>query len=196
MLTSDIEFGPILDEGNIVVQRLAIGLIITILTASVAIAGSAPEVRPKAGTDFSRYISYAWAPKKDLAEGNPLEDGSPLDVKIKSAADRELVGKGYQRTGPDADPNLLINYVGVAQDRLDMEGVNKEVAKGVKWIGDPDAHRMRSYREGTLVFEVVDTETDEMVWSGWITELASTSEKLQSKAPKATSKIFKHFPRK
>ena len=177
-------------------KQLATGLMIILLTATVALAGSAPEVRTKAGTDFSRYISYAWAPKKDLVEGNPLEDGSPLDVKIKSAADRELLGKGYQRTGPDADPSLLINYVGVAQDRLDMEGVTKEVSPGVKWIGDPDAHRMRSYREGTLVFEVIDTESGEMVWSGWITELAPTSEKLQAKASKAASKIFKHFPRK
>jgi len=68
------------------------------------------------------------------------------------------------------------------------------VAPGVKWIGDPQAHSMRSYREGTLVFEVVDTANDEMVWSGWVTELARTFEKLRAKAGKATRRVFTHFP--
>lgn len=176
-------------------KQLATGLMIFLLSAGTAVAANAPEIRTMAGTDFSRYISYAWAPKRDLVEGHPLTDGAPLDVKIKSAADRELVGKGYQRTGPDGDPSLIINYVGVAIDQLKMAGTTKG-SGSVKWIGDPRAHEMRSYREGTLVFEVIDVRTDEMVWSGWMTELAATSEKLQSKAPKATTKIFKHFPTK
>jgi hypothetical protein len=194
VLTSYGRFTTIIEEIGIVAKQLATGLMI-LLSAGTAIAANAPEIRTMAGKDFSRYISYAWAPKRDLVEGHPLTDGSPLDVKIKSAADRELVAKGYQRTGPDGDPSLIINYVGVAIDQLKMAGTT--IGSGsVKWIGDPRAHETRSYREGTLVFEVVDAETDEMVWSGWLTELAATSEKLQSKAPKATTKIFKHFPAK
>jgi hypothetical protein len=178
-----------------VAKQLATSLMLLLFSADIAAAAKAPEIRTMAGADFSSYISYAWAPKKDLVEGHPLTDGSPLDVKIKSAADHELVGKGYQRTGPDGNPNLLINYVGVAQDQLEMSGVTKG-SGSVKWIGDPRAHEIRSYKEGTLVFEVIDTKTGEMVWSGWTTELAPTSEKLQAKAPKATSKIFKYFPAK
>lgn len=176
-------------------KQLATSLMLLLFSASIAAAANAPEIRTMAGADFSSYVSYAWAPKRDLVEGHPLTDGSPLDVKIKSAADRELVGKGYQRTGPDGGPSLLINYVGVAQDQFQSAGVTKG-SGAVKWIGDPRAHAMRSYQEGTLVFEVVDTKTDEMVWSGWMTELAPTIEKLRAKALKATSKIFKHFPAK
>lgn len=176
-------------------KQIALVGMLLLLSASVAVAADAPEIRTMADVDFSKYISYAWSPKKDLVEDHPLQDGSPLDVKIKSAADRELVGKGYQRTGPDGDPSLIINYVGVAIDRLEMSGTTKG-SGSVKWIGDPRAHEMRSYREGTLVFEVVDAKTSEMVWSGWLTELAESSEKLQRKAPKATTKIFKHFPAK
>ena len=176
-------------------KRLTISSILFLLSVGMALAANAPEVRTMAGVDFSSYLTYAWAPKKDLVEGHPLTDGSPLDVKIKSAADRELMGKGYQRTGPDADPSLMINYVGVAIDRLEMSGTTMGEGS-VKWIGDPRAHEIRSYREGTLVFEVIDTETGEMVWSGWMTEVAPSAKKLQSKAPKAAGKIFQHFPSK
>ncbi len=53
---------------------------------------------------------------------------------------------------------------------------------------------MRSYREGTLVFEVLETGSGEMVWSGWVIELATDVAKLRAKAEKATRKVFKHFP--
>lgn len=176
-------------------KQLAVGVSLFILSVSSLSAANAPEIRTMAGADFSPYVSYAWAPKKDMPDGHPLTNGSDLDVEIKSAADRELMGSGYQRTGPDGDPSLMINYVWIDADRLEVSGTT--IGSGsVKWIGDPATHESRSYREGTLVFEAVDTKSQEMVWSGWITELASTSEKLESKAPKATSKIFRHFPTK
>ena len=107
-----------------------------------------------------------------------------------------IARKGYDRVEREASPGLLINYVGMGSDTFESEGVTKEITSGVKWIGDVNAHSMRSYREGTLVFEVVDTESGEMVWSGWVTELAPDIEKLRAKAGKATRRVFKHFPEK
>jgi hypothetical protein len=79
---------------------------------------------------------------------------------------------------------------------LSIEGIQKDIAPGVGWIGDPHAHSMHSYREGTLVFEIVDPATGKMVWSGWASEAAPTREKLQTKAEKVVRKILKYFPPK
>jgi hypothetical protein len=164
------------------------------LMVAVNVAAQDVDIRAKDGVNFSGYATYAWAPHLDVEGDHPVADGSPLDVTIKRAADSELKRKGYERVEKDASPDLLINYVGFGTDMTDIEGVTKQLAPGVKWIGDPQAHSMRSYREGTLVFEVVDTGTEEMVWSGWVTELARTFEKLRAKADKATRRVFKHFP--
>jgi hypothetical protein len=164
------------------------------LLAAVAVSAQKVDIRQQEGADFSRYSTYAWAPHLDVEADHPTADGSPLDLKIKKAADAELARKGYQRVGRDEEPDLLINYVGFGTDVTSIEGITKEVAPGVKWIGDPRAHSMRSYRQGTLVFEVVDTETEEMVWSGWVNEMARTFEKLRAKAEKATRRVFTHFP--
>ena len=152
------------------------------------------DIRAKDGVNFSGFTTYAWAPHLDVDGDHPVADGSPLDLKIKKAADSELERKGYERVERQESPDLMINYVGFGTDITDIEGITKELTPGVKWIGDPQAHSMRSYREGTLVFEVVDTATEEMVWSGWVTELARTFEKLRAKAEKATRKVFRHFP--
>lgn len=162
--------------------------------AAANVSAQDVDIRAKQGVSFSGYSTYAWAPHLDVEGDHPVADGSPLDLTIKKAADSELKRKGYERVEREASPDLMINYVGFGTDMTSIEGITKEVAPGVKWIGDPQAHSMRSYREGTLVFEVVDTATEEMVWSGWVTELARTFEKLRAKADKATRRVFKHFP--
>ncbi len=164
------------------------------LMVAVNVAAQDVDIRAKDGVSFSKYATYAWAPHLDVEGDHPVADGSPLDLTIKKAADAELERKGYELVEREQSPDLMINYVGFGTDMTSIEGVTKELAPGVKWIGDPQAHSMRSYREGTLVFEVVDTATEEMVWSGWVTELARTFEKLRAKASKATRRVFTHFP--
>lgn len=182
-----------MSENRTLVKEAVVGFAM-LLAAGLILAGEPVEVRAKSGVDFSRYASYAWAAREGLVADHPLAEGSPLDVEIKNAADRTLAAKGFARLDRGMSPDLLINYVGVARDVLETEGVTKSLGKGVQWIGDPNAHAVRSYREGTLVFEVVDAESGEMVWSGWVIELAADVAKLRAKAEKATRKVFKHFP--
>lgn len=166
------------------------------LLAVVAIAADPVEIRAKEGVDFSRFETYAWTSHEYLDMESPLREGAPLDRQIRGAADKLIAGKGFNRVEREESPDLMINYVGMSSDYFQATGITKEVAPGVKWIGDPHSHSMRSYREGTLVFEVIDVETGEMVWSGWVTELAANVDKLRSRAEKATRKVFKHFPAK
>lgn len=176
-------------------RSIVVGAAICLMVA-VNVPAQDVDIRAKDGVNFSGFSTYSWAPHLDVEGDHPVADGSPLDLKIKKAADAELKRKGYTRVEREESPDLMINYVGFGTDMTSIEGVTKELAPGVKWIGDPTAHSMRSYREGTLVFEVVDTATEEMVWSGWVTELARNFEKLRAKAEKATRKVFTHFPQK
>ena len=168
--------------------------VVAVLAAGMLAAAADVDVRTMAGVDFSAFETYAWTSHDYLDKASPLREGAPLDTKIRSAADKLLASRGFQRVSRDQSPDLLINYVGMADDYFQVEGVTKEIAPGIKWIGDPNAHSMRSYREGTLVFEVVDTDSGDMVWSGWVSELAPTVQKLQDKAEKATQRVFRNFP--
>lgn len=174
-------------------KRATVVCLALLLSVSV-FAAEDVDIRAKDGVDFSQYETYAWTSHDYLKADSPLREGAALDQKIRRAADKLIQGNGFNRVEREDSPDLMINYVGMGNDYFHAEGITKEIAPGVKWIGDPQAHSMRSYREGTLVFEVVDTATDEMIWSGWVTELAPTIVKLQAKAEKATRKVFRHFP--
>lgn len=179
-----------------IVNKVSVLFCMFALLAPNAWAAKSAEVRTATGVDLTQYDTYAWAPHDFMEDNHPLRDGSTLDTKIKNTADGLLARKGYSKVDKDAQPDLLINYVGHGEDIFESEGVTKQVSPGVQWIGDVNAHAMRSYREGTLVFEIVDPASGEMVWSGWVTELAPTVDKLRAKAEKATKSIFKHFPQK
>lgn len=174
-------------------RRPLLFLVLLSLVATAAVTKDA-EFSRQTGVDFSTFTTYAWAPHEGLVDGHPLAEGSPLDLRIKEAADEQLSRKGYRRVAPSEAHDLLINYVGYGRDYLDVEGTTREITGGVKWIGDVNAHSMRSYREGTLVFEAVAPSSGTMVWSGWVTELAPNVQKLQAKAEKATRSVMKHFP--
>ncbi len=175
-------------------KRAAFAVVVALLLGGSVAVAEEVEIRAKEGVDFAQFATYSWSSHEYLSKDDPLREGGPLDTQIRRTADKLIQQNGFQRVEREASPDLMINYVGMGSDYFQAEGVTKEIAPGVKWIGDPNAHSMRSYREGTLVFEVIDTESGEMVWSGWVTELAPNVEKLRAKAEKATRKVFRHFP--
>jgi hypothetical protein len=179
-------------ENRIVTKNLCAVLLPLLLTVPAAAVGQV-KTSHKSGTQFSAYQTYAWRTWPDLHPDHPLTDGTALDQEVKASAQAALAQSGLQLTA-GGDPDLWLTYTAFVTETLNIEGVRKEVAKGVAWIGDPQAHGMISYEEGTLVFEMYDAESDDQVWSGWITEVAENRQKLRKKGLKAISKIFKHYP--
>lgn len=174
-------------------RRATVLLAICLVGSGAVFAGVSVEVSEKPGVDYSAYETYAWKIRADLHADHHMAEGSEADLRIRRLAGEALADSGFELVDIDA-ADLWINYVTYDKDLLQIEGTTQTVAGSVKWIGDPDAHSMRNYLEGTLVFEVVDAKTGKMVWSGWASGAASTREKLRAKAPKAIKKIFHHFP--
>lgn len=144
-------------------------------------------------TDFSGYRSYAWKTRPGIESDHPLAAGSPLDQRIRRAADEALARRGFEPAGAAA-PDFWVVYTGFVEESLSIEGEKRRIAKGVSWIGDPGAHSILAYEKGTLVVEVIDPASQSIVWSGWATDVVDTPEKLRKKAEKTVQRILRHFP--
>ena len=173
-------------------RKISTGTLLLLLFVPLAVM-SEVKTSHKSGTQFSSYHTYAWRTWPDLHPEHPLAEGSILDLEVKSRAQATLAKKGLQPTD-SGDPDLWITYTALVSETVNIDGVRKEVAAGVAWIGDPRAHGMVAYEEGTLVFEIYDAESDVQVWSGWSTEVAETRKKLRKKGLNAVSKILRHYP--
>jgi len=91
------------------VARLGIASVLVLLACYLT---NAQDVRTNymAGTDWSKYRTYAWV---DEVQGLPNVGGHPdqiLDTQVKQAIDSQMAAKGFTKLADGGKPDLLVGY--------------------------------------------------------------------------------------
>lgn len=139
------------------------------------------------GTDFSKYHTYRWVPIEGAATPNQI-----LDAQIKGSIDSQLAAKGLTKTdGEKAD--LFIGYqVSIDQARQ----WNAYSTGGLRWGGGMGSVTSSTISIGTLVLDMYDPTTKQLVWTGRATKTLdpnNSQEKKQKNLDKAMAKLLKNF---
>lgn len=141
------------------------------------------------GTDFSKYHTYKWVTIEGGAHPNQI-----VDAQIKQAVDTQLAAKGLTKTDGDK-ADLYVGY----QIALDQEKQwNAFGTGGVRWGGMGTA-TSSTITNGTLVLDMYDPSTKQLVWTGNATKTLDPSgnqEKNQKNLDKAMQKLLKNYPPK
>lgn len=146
---------------------------------------------------YDDWTTYAWGPAQPQPEGHPLEEGAEIDRLIRKAVAAELAKKGYRPVEPQTAaggeaPDFRIVYRTTITEQMRETNVLANHAPDVSWpVG---TNRVQGYSEGTLLVEIA--VGDEVVWSGWASDVARRPRKLEGKAEKAIKKILSRFPPK
>ena len=141
------------------------------------------------GTDFAKYHTYKWVPIKGGSHPNQI-----VDSQIKQAVDSQLAAKGLTKTD-DEKADLYVGY----QIAVDQEKQWNAYGMGGAWrFGGGMATATSSTIDvGTLVLDMYDPTTKQLVWTGRATKTMSPSnnpEKNQKNLDKAMQKLLKHYP--
>lgn len=140
--------------------------------------------------DFSTYQTYAWR----LQEVRFPPADTPADLEIIEAVNQRLGREGlHEVRGEGATPDFYVTYYAVVEDKLEIQGSEYELGSWVTW-SDTGGTQVRSYKEGTLVIDIVDAESNKLVWSGWISDIAVDVQAMRRKVPKAVRRILEQFP--
>lgn len=153
-------------------------------------------------TDYASYKTFDWyaasrmAKEKDRTVDNPI-----MDRRVAAAVEQELVNKGFRRE-TTTDPDFLVTYYPIWQEK------RYQTATHLGWgswgfrphfgigIGTTVAREER-YKEGTIVLEIVDFKTNQMVWQGAaegaLTELRNP-EDADAVVNGAVKKLLEKFP--
>lgn len=119
--------------------------------------------------DFSRYKTFDLyaAGKRGKNKGG---DDPLLDKRIRTAVAAELQGKGFTREEV-ADPDFLVACYPIFRTRH-YRTTTRVGFGGGGWrrpwgygVGTSFS-QTHSYREGTLIIEIVDTRSNQLVWQG------------------------------
>ena len=156
---------------------VALFLILVVATATAA------QVSFDEAADFSGYRSYAWK------EGTPARNLDMQDL-IELTVNSELGAKGLARV--DAESDLFVMTY-VLPDKVSADELARNDSllfwSGVTSLSPTDMGA------GTLVVDLVDTGSGEIVWRGVVAEAIKGSfKKMSRKVESGITKMFKRFP--
>ena len=145
------------------------------------------------GTEFTKFHTYKWVTIEGAAPPNQI-----VDAQIKTSIDSQLAAKGLTKTDDDK-ADLYVGY----QVSIDQEKQWNAygMGGGPRWgIGGGMATATSSnISVGTLVLDMYDPSTKQLVWTGRATktlEPGNSQEKKQKNLDKAMQKLLKNFPPK
>jgi hypothetical protein len=178
--------------------RTLISICMAIVAAAVLPSGcaSGPRVYAHAVPDFSpsSYRTYGFLKNADAGAAGY---STLLTQYLEGAAARQLQSLGYE---PAADPDLLVNFHVVTRDKLQVTPTSSAYygwRRAYAWGGTAYASEVRSFTEGTLNIDLVDSSRKQLVWEG-VAVGRVTEQKLRNPQPAidaAVAAIFARFPR-
>jgi hypothetical protein len=137
--------------------------------------------------DFNDYVTYKWMPYPEKRSKRAVPEGSFLDMRIRRAVESELLNKGYVLRESGQVDALIAYHVSV------QRRVHVSYPYYGYWYPGPAAHA-HSYREGTIVVDVVDPGKKQLIWRGTALGAVGSIDESEEKIDKAIGKIFERYP--
>ncbi len=168
---------------------------------SLALLGACPGYNVTYDYDvtasYGRYKTFDYYTSKKGTGGTT----SLMDKRVRAAVEKELQAKGFTME-TKADPDFLVTYYPIVQERK----VRTTTHLGWGWGYRPfygrvgtSTSQVHHYKEGTIVIEIVDFKTNQMIWqgaaAGALTGL-NNPEDADEVVPRAVRDILSKFPPK
>jgi len=142
--------------------------------------------------DFKRMTTYSW--QKIHATDPQVEE------RISAAVNRNLVNLGFNTV--DKNPDLLITVVDVTKNPREygsfyasLKGFNWRRGWGSKGFSDT-ARTVQQIPLGTLVFDLYDGKTHQLLWRATVDEaVAKSSDKNSLVLDKVIGEMLDQFPK-
>jgi hypothetical protein len=175
-------------------HKVVLGLVaIMVLFASAA---SAQQVKTDydRSANFGQYKTYSWEKVK-------TKNGLDVD-RIKSAVDAALTAKGWTRVDTGGDISVIAMEITHDQQTLNTFydgfgggwGWRRFGGGGFGGLGEATT-TTDTYTVGTLVLDLFDTKTKQLIWRGSSSDtLSNNSNKNIKNLDKGVEKMFKKFP--
>ena len=114
--------------------------------------------------DFLQLRTYAWLQTPSNAPRDPRINNDLLDSRVRSAVNDELHGRGY--TEATENPDFRVAYHVVLREKVAAAAFPTSYGYGLGRFPAETDVRVATYEEGTLLLDVVDGDTNELIWRG------------------------------
>jgi Domain of unknown function (DUF4136) len=170
------------------------------ITATLAalLAIAAPTTAQTISFDFDKSIhfggfkTYGWVPGTNVPD-------QLVHRRIVDAVDGQLTSKGMTKAPKDAHPDVFVAYHASFEKDLQITGFGSGWG-GYRFGGTRSGSaRAEEIVVGTMVIDIVDAETNNIVWRGTATkdiDVNAKPDKRDKNIAKTAEKLFKYYPPK
>ena len=173
-----------------------IGFVVIASMILFASTSSAQQVKTDydRSANFAQYKTYSW---------EQVKTKDPLDVdRIKSDVNAVLAAKGWTQVASGGDVSIIALQMTQNQQTLNTFydgfgggwGYRRFGGGGFGGFGDATT-TTETYKVGTLVVDLFDTKTKQLLWRGSASDTLSNNSNTNIKnLDKGVEKMFKQFP--
>jgi hypothetical protein len=134
------------------------------------------------GTPIDQYFSFNWLP--GMFEGSETTSlGPPALQAIQTQTLREMILKGFALEREK--PEVLVNIEAITKEKRDLGNIRK---LGFSYWGDYDSTRI--FKPGDLVVELVDVESETVIWQATAQNALSVNLAKEEEVGRVLKEIF------
>ena len=130
---------------------------------------------------FEQLSRFHFVEPVPVEGADPFADNTLLRKRVRYAVEKVLEERGYLKAETREEADFLISYEVLLDRELRVDGVTSRA--GGYYRSDPffgagvSTATVRSYQESTLVLDVKDPATEDLIWRGWGTGIVGTRDR-------------------
>ena len=139
--------------------------------------------------NLASYRTYAWSPVQPGTTGDVrLDNNEIFQERVRAAVEKQLAAHGFEKTA--GAPQLLVHYRASVEQRFDVPELEpwESCAECKPFI----------YDAGTLLIQLVDARTNQLLWRGWskanVDRIVDNQPWLEEHIDETVAKIFERLP--
>ncbi len=157
-------------------------------------------------TNFQTYKTWRWYQDQPVAKDSTNRRYTTfLDKRVKNAVEAEMQRRGFQKASASEQPDMLLAYDFTIenQQRIRPDFISIPSIGYGYWYGYRYAYTynrlynttsVQDYQEGTLILDVVDAKSNELIWRGTSATSARERSLTDEKVQAIVSSILAKFP--
>ncbi|SDI98390.1 protein of unknown function [Ferrimonas sediminum] len=154
--------------------------------------------------NFADYTRWAWVEASANTGAAQYQMDGLNDRRIRKALADQLSGVGLQQVAV-SDAQVLVNYLTQVEKKIDVDTFYTNFGyypyyhgRGSYWgTGVQADTRVREYKEGTLIVDIIDAKSKQLLWRGSGTDTLKknlTPEKRTEHVNKVVMAILEGYP--
>lgn len=189
--------------------------LLTVLAfGTLAACGNPVQTEVDKHADIAGYQSFAWKAPERGEVRDPILDSDLMDKRMRTAIVRNLEDQGFKYD--EENPDFYVTYHTTTKEKLGRSGFGSSVSMAQYHVQDDgsllitpltprrsyhyssttvrEAPTPRSYEEAVLIVDIIDRESDSLVWRGWDKKRLTRKGFDRKSVRKAVEEILSEFP--